>query len=363
MKRFIDIHIPVTACNLECKYCYVAMSNFRNSKATPFSYDAKTIGKGLSRKRLGGICHINMCGQGETLIPPEVIDITREILAQGHYIMIVTNGTLTKRFEAFEQFPEEYRRRLGFKFSYHYLELKRKNLFDTFYANVERMKAAGCSFTIEMTPNDELEPYIEEIKEECMKHFGALCHLTIPRDEAQEGYKLLSEHSRDEFVKIWSQFDSDMFRFKLSTWEQKRKEYCYAGMWSGLLNIGNGELRACYGSRIVQNIFEDLSKPIDWVATGKRCPLDHCYNGHSLLALGTIPSINTCHYCQERDRLNVNDGSHWLNPEMYEFLNHRLEDYNEPLSMGEKVVNEIRHLGYDAKRAAQKVKETVSKKL
>lgn len=359
MKRFIDIHIPVTYCNLECHYCYVAASNARNSKPIKFNYSAQEIGKALSKERLGGVCHLNMCGLGETLIPPEVIDITRELLAQGHYIMIVTNGTLTKRFEAFAQFPEEYKKRLGFKLSFHYLEFKRKNLLETFYANAELIKKAGMSFSVEMTPSDELEPYIEEVKSECMKHFGALCHLTIPRDESQEGYKLLSRHSMEEFAAIWGQFDSQMFNFKLSTWEQKRKEYCYAGAWSGLLDIGTGELVACYGSRIVQNIFTDMNKPIDWVAVGHRCPLDHCYNGHSLLALGTIPEIDTCRYCDERDRVNANDGTHWLTNEMYEFLGHRLGDYNEPLSEAEKLVNGAKHLSYDAKRAVEKIKNKV----
>lgn len=359
MKRFIDIHIPVTKCNLACHYCYVALGNERDSESTPFQYSAAHIGKALTADRLGGICHFNMCGLGETLIPEQVIDITKELLANGHYIMIVTNGLLTNRLKAFAEFPDEYRKRLGFKFSFHYLELKKRNLLEHFYENIELVKKAGLSYSVELTPSDELEPYINDVKEECMKHFGALCHVTIPRDVRQPGYKLQSKHSMDDFAKIWGSFNSAMFDFKLSTWEQKRREYCYAGAWSGLLNIGNGELTACYGSRIRQNIFEDLSKPIDFVATGCRCRLDHCYNGHSLLALGDIPEINTCRYADERDRVNCNDGTHWLSPEMYEFLSHRLEDYNKPFSFTEKVVNEVKHLGYDAKRAVQKVTKRV----
>lgn len=355
MKRFIDIHIPVTACNLECHYCYVALSKGRNSKPTPFLYSPQHIGKALSQERLGGICHFNMCGLGETLIPEQTLDITYEILKQGHYVMIVTNGTLTKRFEEFCRFPDEFKKRLGFKFSFHYLEFKKKNLLDVFYKNVEMVHQAGCSFSIEMTPNDEVEPYIEDIKRECMEHFGALCHLTIPRDEAKPGYKLQSKHTLEEFAEIWESFNSPMFDFKLSTWEQRRKEYCYAGAWSGLLNVGNGELSACYGSRIVQNIFEDITKPIDFVAVGRRCRLSHCYNGHSLLALGTIPEIKTCRYCDERDRYNANDNTHWLTPEMYEFLSHRLEEYNDEFTKGEKLINSIKQLTYDAKRAKVKL--------
>ena len=32
MKRFIDVHIPITNCNLNCEYCYVAHEGVRNSK-------------------------------------------------------------------------------------------------------------------------------------------------------------------------------------------------------------------------------------------------------------------------------------------------------------------------------------------
>ena len=51
------------------------------------------------------------------------------------------------------------------------------------------------SFSIEMTPYDDLEPYIDEIKNYCMEHYGALCHVTIPRDMLTKEIKLLSKHS------------------------------------------------------------------------------------------------------------------------------------------------------------------------
>lgn len=355
MKKFIDIHIPVTACNLQCHYCYVAKDNMRNTKPTEFQYTPDEIGKALTAERLGGICHFNMCGLGETLIPPPVVEITRKILENGHYIMIVTNGTLSKRFDEFVAFPEELKKRLGFKFSYHYLELKAKNLSDVFYENVNKMRAAGCSISIEITPSDELEPYIEEIKKECMTHFGALCHVTIPRDVTQPGYKLQSKHSMEEFVQIWKQFDSEMFNFKLSTWEKKRCEYCYAGAWSGLLNIGNGELRACYGSKVIQNIFKDISKPIQFVAVGKHCALEHCYNGHSLLALGVIPEIDWCRYSEERDRICEDGNTHWLTNEMREFLGHRLDEYNVQFTKMEILLNEMKQIKFGANYYINKI--------
>ncbi|NFH70320.1 radical SAM protein [Clostridium botulinum] len=360
MKRFIDIHVPISKCNLKCHYCYVAQENYFETEKTVFNYSSEKIGIALSQKRLGGVCHFNMCGMGETLIPKEIIDITRKILEQGHYVMIVTNGLLTKRFEAFSEFPEELRKRLGFKLSFHYLEMRDKNLLDTFIKNVDIIKHAKLSYSIEMTPNDEIEPYIDEIKKICMDNFGALCHITIPRDIRKKEIVLLSKHSLEEFVNIWSVFDSAMLKFKASTWGIKRKEYCYAGKWSGLLNIGTGEFTACYESRIGQNIFEDINKPISFIAVGKNCKIDHCYNSHSFLALGDIPEIKTTLYAEERNRTDIRDGSRWLSYEMNEFLSHRLEEYNDKDDMFDRVVNKFKKYKLYSKKVIKKINRNIS---
>ena len=327
MKRFIDIYVPVTRCNLHCHYCYVPQLKLRDSEEMPFIYSAGHIGKALSSKRLGGICHFNMCGLGETLIPELVIDIVRAILEQGHYVMIVTNGLLTKRFEQFMEFPEEYRRRLGFKFSFHYLELKSKGLMERFFYNIDMVRGTGFSFSLELTPSDELEPYIDEVKAVCLDRVGAYCHVTIPRDMTKEDIVLLSRHSFDDFCKVWSVFDSEMFDFKAGLWGEKRTEFCYAGVWSGLLNIGNGILSQCYCSYGVQNILKNPNKKITFRPVGNVCSMPHCYNSHSLLGLGCIPSIKG-NYALERDRIDKRDGSHWLNDDMRSFLSERLEDDN-----------------------------------
>lgn len=114
IKRFIDVAVPVQTCNLRCPYCYIAQENKFLAALPYFMYDAKTIGKALSKKRLGGVCHLNLCGGGETLLPPEMTDILYELLAQGHYIAVVTNGTVTKRFQEICEFPDDFKKRLLF---------------------------------------------------------------------------------------------------------------------------------------------------------------------------------------------------------------------------------------------------------
>lgn len=219
-ERTIDIHIPVTHCNLSCHYCYVSHKNMRNAEATPFKCTAEELGNALTIKRLGRICHFNICGLGETLIPQQTVDITKELLKQGYYIIVVTNGLLKERLKQFCSFPDDYKKRLGFKFSFHFLELKTKNLMEEFFSNIDMVRKAGMSFSLEMTPSDELEPYIQEIKKICMENVGALCNVTIPRDMTKKDPVLLSKHLFEEFGQIWKVFVLRIFSLKSALWEE-----------------------------------------------------------------------------------------------------------------------------------------------
>lgn len=337
MKRFIDIHVPITTCNLKCHYCYVNQMCKSNTEKVRFDYTPEHVGKALSVERLGGKCLFNVCGLGETLIPKELLRYIEVLLREGHHVMIVTNGTLTERFKEIELMEAELRKHLFFKFSFHYLELIRTDKMDMFFENVKRMQEAGCSFTVEVTPNDELEPYIEDIKQICKEKLGVLCHITIPRKENDQVIPLLSKHSFEEFCNIWGAFDSKLFDFKKSIWGVKRTEFCHAGEWSGLLNLGTGIWTPCYNIRgQKKNIFKNIEKPIEFYPVGKGCKMPHCYNGHSFLTLGDIPEIDTYHYNELRNRVD-REGRQWLTEEVNEFYSGRLNvDNNLEYSLGMK---------------------------
>jgi MoaA/NifB/PqqE/SkfB family radical SAM enzyme len=334
IRRLIVAHVPVSTCNLRCKYCYITIKNKWNAELPKFTHSPEEIGLALSRERLGGSCFVNICGSGETLLPPEIIDIIKNILKQGHYVEVVTNGTVSKRINEIVKLPLELLNRLTFKFSFHYLELKRLNFFDVFFENIYKIKKAGCSFSVEMTPYDELEPYIDDIKDMCLKRLGALCHLTIARDDRTKDITLLSKHSMKDYAKIWGQFNSNMFDFKKRIFHEKRKEFCYAGDWSAYINLGTGEITKCYYPIKVGNIFDDMDKPLNFEAIGK-CPIAHCYNGHAFLTFGVIPTLKTPTYADIRNRKCL-DGSEWLSPEMKEFMSEKLEDNNTKYSIVKK---------------------------
>lgn len=336
IKRFITCLVPVHACNFRCSYCY--LSHKKNSDAygggiRPLCMDTKSIAHRLSRKRLGGVCYFNLCAAGETMMHPEIINLTRQLLGEGHYVDLVTNGTLSARFdELIEKLSNIQKKHLFIKFSFHYLELQKRNMMEKFLDNVKKIKQAEISYTIEVTPHDELVPYIEELKEFSIEHFGAWPHITVARNEGTKNIGLLTNYSKEEYKKIWSVFHSDLFDFKLSLFNQKRGEFCYAGVWSLTVDLETGYYRQCYMGDILGNICDE--KSINFRAIGK-CREPHCFNGHAFLALGNIPEINTVNYSMERNRVMENN-EQWLGTEVNAFFSTKLSESNRIYSKSER---------------------------
>lgn len=340
MKRYIDCYIPTETCNLRCHYCYIAQKRKFNNKLVDFSNSIEFMRMALSKKRLGGVCLLNLCAGGETLLSEEVLPLAKALLTEGHYVMIVTNGTISKRFDEILEYPQELCDRLFIKFSFHYLELLRLNNLNTFIDNVKKMKSKGVSFTIEITPSDELIPYIEEIKRVCMKEFGTLCHITIARDDRTDGIDVLSNYSFEEYKSIWGQFNSELFSFKSKIFYEKRKEFCYAGEWSAYLNLETGILRQCYCGDVIDNVYDDINRPINFKAIGYKCTIPHCYNGHVFLTLGVIPEFNSPTYAEVRNRKCI-DGSEWITRKMKAFMSCKLSENNDEYSSLKKIQNII----------------------
>lgn len=346
IKRFLDVYIPTETCNLRCHYCYITQQRKFNNKLAEFKYSSEVIKKALSVERLGGQCLINLCAGGETLLADSVIDIIKVLLEEGHYVMVVTNGTLSKRFDQIIKLDPKLLRRLFFKFSFHYLELKNRGILDKYFENIEKVRAHGCSFTVEMTPNDELIPYIDEVKEVCLENLGALCHLTIARDDRTNGIEILSQYSFDEYKNIWSTFNSEFFNFKYEIFHKKRKEFCYAGDWSVYINLGTGIMRQCYCGKVLDNIYDDINRELKFKAIGHGCELAHCYNGHAFLTIGNIPELQTPTYAELRNRKD-DKGNMWLQDDMKLFMSQKLKDNNCEYSYFRKKINSMKNITYN----------------
>lgn len=325
IKHYISIHVPYKSCNLQCTYCYVRqVRDFYEEQADLPS--PEFIRAAFSPQRWGGISFINFCAEGETLLMGELLPIIKGLIEDGHYIHIVTNGTITKAFEEFINQKIDLTHVL-FKFSYHYLELKRKNLLNIFANNVRKMKDHGASISLELVASDELVPYIDEVKEETLRLFGALPQLTVPRNETDREWNILTKYSEEQYRNIWASFQSEMFTIKMDHMHVYRTENCMAGVYSVWLDLEKGDVYKCCKFGKLCNVYENISDEILFEAVGHNCELPFCYNEHIYFPLGIVEGINTVSYYQIRDRECL-DGSHWITEKMKKILIQNLHDNN-----------------------------------
>ncbi len=360
MKKIILCAVPTSICNFRCRYCYLAQRDeYYQGEQANICRSPEYIAKAFSKERLGGACYFNFCADGETLLTKDLDKYIYEIAKEGHYIEIVTNMTVTPVLNKIFQWEPDILEHITFKCSFHYLQLVERGLLATFADNIKRAWAAGCSANIEITPDDELIPHIEDVKRFSMENFGALPHLSIARDD-RVGHDFLTKLSKEEYIKTWSQFDSDFWKFKMTIFNQKRNEYCYAGAWSLYVNFATGNAVQCYCGGYLQNIYDNISKPIDFYAIGQ-CPDTHCYNGHALLTLGCIPKFTDVCYGNIRDRIRA-DGTHWIQPKMLNFLNSKCEESNTEFTDKDKKANKRRmFIGTYVNKGKRFIKRCVKK--
>ena len=336
-KRMVLGLIPNNKCNLKCQYCYISQMPEWMHIGHQFTYSVEHIAKCLSAERLGGISLINLTGEGETLLQPDIVNLCRLLLEEGHYIELVTNLTVTKVLDQFMELPRELLEQLEFKISFHYKELQRLNLLDYFWSNIDKVQGSGCSFTLELMPYDELIPEIETIIDLCQKHVGAKCQVTVGRADYLPSRSILSELSKEDYIKTWSPFESTMFDLKMELLDVKRKEFCYAGDWTLYVNLYTGEASPCYSQPYRQNIFSDPSKPIKFKAVGSHCAQPYCINGHAHISMGVIPELKAPTYAMIRNRIR-DDGSEWFSEKGKEFFDSKLVETNREYSAAKKII-------------------------
>lgn len=352
LNSFIEVLIPITQCNFKCHYCYVMQRDERtNHKAILPPVDL--ICKALTKKRLNGISYISLCGAGETMLVKELPEITLGLLKEGHYINITTNGTITRCFDLFEKIAVEYpnlMKHLNFSFSLHHLELIRTNTYDKFWSNIDKCKKMGASFVLQLNLCDEYEPYLEEIKQLCLSHVGALPQVAATRNEIDvtNNIDLFTKHNKEEYIKIGRIMESPLFEYTMKNFMVKRNEFCYAGRFAYVLNMSTGIIKPCYCSYNYQNIYDNLDKPIKLYPVGKHCQSPFCMNSSHFMSLGVIPDLK-CDpsYADLRNRLTIY-GSEWYQPEFKKMLSQKIcDNVDLRLTLSDKI-----HIEYNAVKSS-----------
>lgn len=334
IKRFIECLIPITSCNLECSYCYVIQRDNRKNKMADMKYSPRQIGLATTKERWGGCCYFSICGAGETTLQKDLDEIVLNILKNGHYVNITTNGTITSKLEKILETCSPYITHLHFSFSFHYVELKKRDLVETFFNNFRMIKNSGASIIVQLNMCDIYIPYLEEIKDICLNETGAYPQIVSTRkeDKGLEKIELLTNYSQDEYCKFGAPFNSPLFEYTMKNFNVKRNEFCYAGDWSMTLNLANGIIKRCYCSYIRQNIFKNPYSKIHFLAIGHHCGSPFCMNSSHFMSLGVIPEIESPSYSSLRNREDAN----WYTEEMNYFLSSKLIESNKEYSLIKK---------------------------
>jgi len=327
--KFIELLVHgTTECNFHCEYCYVwRKKEFTRGRETS-EYTPAEIRHALSQKKLGGPCHINACALGETLLSKDIVALAYELLDEGHYLSIITNGTITPKIDEILRFPKPLLERMFFKLSFHYAELKRTKLLSVFWNNVDKIKNSPCSYSLEITPCDSLMEEIDAIKKEFTDRAGgAMPHITFTRDANKEGLDLLSDLSLEEYKEVWKTFDSQLFQLKCDLYKKHIHQVCYAGNWSYRVNVVNGNLQSCYQQELHGTIFDQGQKTLPILTVGNHCRLNYCFNNHAFLAWGDVPEIPCANYFAVRDRMDLNS-NHWVKENYAAAMGQKLYENN-----------------------------------
>ena len=325
MKLFVGLHYPASICNLRCPYCYLGQKT-GNQQMAILPHSPKFVRWCLSQKRLGGRAIMGICGAGETLLGDKIVDVCLELLLEGHYLHIVTNGTVTDKMRELTERAGDKAKQLFFKCSLHYTELKERGLLERYAEGINEVSKMGASYTIELTADDSYICILDEIKAYSMEKFGALPHITIARDDSKNEMPILTELPMNKYYEIWSTFESALFDVKWNYYGKQIKN-CDAGIVSLEFNLINGNAQKCLCQPIVGNLFDTSMEHLSLGRVGDDCRAPYCYNNHAYLTLGTCEDMKISSFAQVRDRKR-SDGSHWVKSEFYYFINQKLYENN-----------------------------------
>lgn len=291
IKKVFWAILPGTVCNLRCSYCYVSKDGHVKDVKGLYKYDIETIKAGLTTERLGGQCLACVVSNGETLLDNNAVPIIKALLENGHIVEIVSNGTLTSRIDELLKLEPHLLKRILFMNSFHYLEFKRLNMLDTVFNNMTRMKNAGISIFMNLTLNKDYMPHLDEIKECCQKRLGIIPSIQLALDP-DNNWKVGKFYTPEVADQVCKKFDAKEIKINdKMIYNVKRTEDCFAGAWSFVLSLGIGIATPCFSARPGINIFDDVSKPIDFKPL-RKCPAEFCGCGNLLQYLGIIPYLN-----------------------------------------------------------------------
>jgi len=321
--KIIWASIPETRCNLSCDYCYVGK---KQGKKIVLPYSLEHILKCFHPKRFGGPIFFGGASAGETLLWENIVEFTRGMLSYGHVVSYTTNLTITPVIKKFCDFPRELRANLELDASFHYLELKKRNLLNVFFENLRMLKSAGISYAIFLVISDVYIPYLREISDLCKKEIGILPIAGMLREYDYKGGRLIRHYSSDEEKLIEETCDTRQWHIQKKLYGKKMTGFCYAGEYSINLNMETGNYSKCWGAAKMGNLFKNPDAPIKFEPIGF-CPFRDCVCA-SYQFFGLIPELNE--FVPTHSNVHFTKSS--VSKEVWEFMDHKMVTAPKPLS-------------------------------
>ncbi len=283
----INGNIHTSGCNLKCGYCYLAQANYKNKgMIKALRYPLETILAACSRERLGGTCIIEIIGDGETLLPDDVVPLILGLLKEGHYVLVINNGTLKTRIhELVEQSERDQTLcRLIFSFSLHFLELEKRNLLTTFADNINFVKKKGISFGVSLVCADEYVEAADRIHRFCEEDLGGVTPNISPARECDNSGNtvgILSKYDKDTYYqnikKAFPTFNTESIYDIEHT---DNHQFCYAGSWCFQVDFTTGMYSQCLRNAGPKyNFFENIEQELMLEPVGTGCRAPYCWCG------------------------------------------------------------------------------------
>ena len=334
-KLMINASVPGNICNLKCSYCYAKTNDYYPAK---YDYPVEHIIKALSHERLGGIAYISFCSNGETLFHEETIDIIAGCVNMGHLVCVVSNCTMTDKIDLLiSKIKPEMLKNFCLRGSYHYLELKRTKLLDTYFNNLKKVIDNGGNAYPYLVLSNDYIPYIDELINCSLEKIQAKPHATPCLDfSGGKDFFMSKFYDKELQASCESKFESKILKRNTEIVSiNSHKHFCYAGKMSFVLLLQTGDIMKCYNTPITQNIFKNINEPIILEPIGFNCGFSVCGCYHEMQGFGIQPDLNYETLKELYERTNL------FNPEFLE-------------NIDEKIINDTNRLSPEEEKVASK---------
>lgn len=304
VSKAITIYVEGNSCNLQCEYCYQKNSNpTEKSIVVNLLYPIDEMIRAFSPKRLGSLAEITVIGCAETLLTQQIIPFVHGLLEYGHVVTVVTNATLSERIDRLLDCSEECLQNLILKCSFHYRELIKKELLNTYFINIKKALNAGASaYPFVVICQDYVNEF-ETISKIMMDNLGIQAHCS-PCTEVNNSFDLRfganfnpmpNESLMEQLDKY---FDTRIYKecIKYKSVDVQ-STFCYAGSWSICIDFMTGKMCKCHGCPVESgNFYQNIDEPFIWKEPiAMSCAIESCALQYNFFSEGLMPD-KPCKY-------------------------------------------------------------------